>query len=440
MSVPATQPKPRAVVIDDDPVIRRLARQALLRFDFEVLEAPDGERALALFATDVRPDIILLDVDMPGMDGFSVCTAVRAMWDSAEVPIIMITGLNDMASINRAYECGANDFVSKPINWLTLGYRSKYVLRGARTAQALRSLQEQQSAILRALPDAICVFDGEGVIQDLTIPSSSVMNLPMTVEATGKSVLSVLKPDAAVALIEGIGRTLRSGDLQSTVIQSDEATQRRYFEARMVPSADHQVLAVIRDVTAQKEYDEQVRKLAFFDSLTGMPNRRHFLDLLQANVARARINDDRLALLFLDLDGFKAVNDSYGHGAGDQLLQAVSERIERAVRVGDTVMRTGRGDLSIQCARLGGDEFTVIIPDVADVGVAGRIANRIIAAIGEPFRFGKLELSVTASVGIALFPDHSHDEHALLEHADAAMYHAKATGRNNWQLYSSALV
>ena len=181
------------------------------------------------------------------------------------------------------------------------------------------------------------------------------------------------------------------------------------------------------DITERKRAEEQIKSLAYHDALTGLPNRRLFQDRLSVAVAQAHRNAQPLAVLFLDLDRFKPVNDSLGHSAGDRLIQDVAERLRTCLREGDTV------------ARLGGDEFTLLLPGVSQVVDAARVAEKVLDTLRQPFHIEGRELFVTASIGISLYPDDGRDADALVRNADAAMYRAKEQGRDNYQLYAPAL-
>jgi len=181
------------------------------------------------------------------------------------------------------------------------------------------------------------------------------------------------------------------------------------------------------DITERKRAEEQIKSLAYHDSLTGLPNRRLFQDRLSLAVAQAHRNTQRLAVLFLDLDRFKSVNDSLGHAAGDRLIQDVAERLRTCLREGDTV------------ARLGGDEFTLLLPGVAQVVDAARVAEKVLDALRVPFLIEDRELLATASIGISLYPEDGRDADRLVKSADAAMYRAKQQGRDNYQLCAPAL-
>jgi diguanylate cyclase (GGDEF)-like protein len=181
------------------------------------------------------------------------------------------------------------------------------------------------------------------------------------------------------------------------------------------------------EITERKRAEEQIKSLAYHDTLTGLPNRRLFQDRLSVAVAQAHRSSQRLAVLFLDLDRFKPVNDALGHAAGDRLIQDVAERLRTCLREGDTV------------ARLGGDEFTLLLPGVSQVVDAARVAEKVLEALRMPFHIESRQLFVTASIGISLYPEDGREADVLMRNADAAMYRAKEQGRDNYQLHAPAL-
>jgi diguanylate cyclase (GGDEF)-like protein len=437
MPSPKPPKLPTVLIVDDDDVMRMLEQETLLQFDFEVREAADGETALDMLV-EPPPDLVLLDVDMPGVNGFEVCRRIRQHWDATEVPVIMVTGMDDLASINHAYEAGANDFISKPINWPILGYRARYVLRSAQAARTLRELEEKQAAIVRAMPDMIFLVNRDGTVLDY---KEGYGTTPFVAagEFLGRRVADVLPADVAQILLHGIERALDKSDLQSVLYKLPMADGAHHYEARLAPSGADKVVVVVRDITLQKLNEEKIRRLAYFDTLTGMPNRQHFIERLDHELLRAREDNSQLALLFLDLDGFKRINDTLGHSAGDHLLQAVAARLKERLRAGDIVSRPALDESSLHFARLGGDEFTVVLPNIEDTQVVKLIAERVQTVLNQPFQIGEEEITVSASIGIAIFPTDGNDAAALLKHADTAMYHAKDQGRNNWQMYSKTL-
>ena len=200
------------------------------------------------------------------------------------------------------------------------------------------------------------------------------------------------------------------------------------LEIRGVPLPDGGFVSIYTDITERKRAEEEIQRLARFDSLTGLTNRHSLEALLDQCLADTRRHGGCAALLFLDLDRFKAVNDTFGHGVGDDLLREVSRRLLACVRESDVV------------ARLGGDEFVVVLNDISGMEDARVVADKIIAAMGQPIEVGGHILSTSTSVGIALYPDHGQDRASLMKHADMAMYQAKTAGRNRYQTYGDPTV
>ena len=185
---------------------------------------------------------------------------------------------------------------------------------------------------------------------------------------------------------------------------------------------------LIRDITERKKSEETIRRLAYHDPLTGLPNRLLFTDRLNMAITRAKRNRQYLAVMMLDLDYFKDINDTLGHHMGDRLLQAVGTRLTELLRKGDTI------------ARMGGDEFLILLPEIINVGVTTTIAQKIVESFQSPFIIDDRKLQITTSIGIAIYPDVSDDVETLIKNADIAMYRAKGSGRNNYQLFIPEMI
>lgn len=185
--------------------------------------------------------------------------------------------------------------------------------------------------------------------------------------------------------------------------------------------------AFVTDITEQKRTEEMLNSMAYYDSLTGLPNRTLFYDRFELAIAHARRDNGMLAVLFLDLDNFKTINDTLGHAVGDQLLQGVAGRLKGGLREGDTI------------ARLGGDEFVLLLSGISSSKDASGVAEKVLSVFSAPFTFDGQELHITTSVGISLYPYDGEDSQTLLKNADAALYRAKEHGRNDYQLYTPAL-
>ena len=442
--MPASSSPKRGTVLvaDDDPVMRLLMLEMLAQVGLDAIEAVDGAQAVQL-AAERQPDLILLDVDMPRMDGFAACEAIRrAEKDGVSAPIVMVTGGDDLEAVTRAYEVGATDFVSKPINWPILGHRVLYVLRASDAIARLRIADAQNRAVLAAIPDTFFRLDRDGFYLDYEPGHERPGNerpgrgRAMPQPRVGKHITDVLPPEVAASIIEQMRTVLTTQQVRSVEYELETCGEVQHFEARLVATGASQVLGLVRDISERKRAEEQIRRLAYCDSLTGIPNRQAFLETLERELQRSKIGNKKFAVLFMDLDAFKRINDTLGHNAGDQLLKMVSERLRDTTRPSDLV---SRGDNASNLARLGGDEFTILIPDLERVEHALNVATRVKEAMRRPFLIEGNEIFVTASIGISLFPEDGDDCGSLLKYADTAMYHAKNCGKNNAKLYSSSL-
>jgi predicted signal transduction protein with EAL and GGDEF domain/FixJ family two-component response regulator len=437
------------LVADDDPVMRLLMLEMLEGVGLEGIEAADGQEAVTL-AHAHAPDLILLDVEMPRMDGFAACRAIRDLPNGAMVPIVMVTGGDDLEAVTNAYEAGATDFVSKPINWPILGHRVLYVLRASDAIVRLRIADAQNRAVLAAIPDTFFRMSRDGFYLDYEPgrdgPGRGVRDAGADEQIVGRHVTDVLPRDIAERLFEQVGMALHVQQVRSVEYELIRFGEAQHFEARLVATGPNEVLGLVRDISERKRAEEQIRRLAYCDSLTGIPNRQAFLEMLERELQRSKIGNKKFAVLFMDLDAFKRINDTLGHNVGDQLLKQVSDRLRETIRPNDLL---SRGDLlprvdtpnsaGTNLARLGGDEFTILIPDLERVEHALNVAHRVKDAMRRPFVIEGNEIFVTASIGISLFPEDGDDCTSLLKYADTAMYHAKNCGKNNAKLYSSSL-
>jgi diguanylate cyclase (GGDEF)-like protein len=429
----------RVLVADDDAILREIAAATLKGAGFAVQTVASGDAAVAACALRM-PDIALLDVEMQGGNGYQACTNIRALPGGADLPIVMVTGSDDAASIDRAYEAGATDFVVKPINWPLLVHRIRYVLRGARTIDALRFSEQKNAALLKALPDGIFLIAGDGLIGHCFSPIDALYDAAVPVAS--KRFLDLIPQAMQARAGEQFNLALRGESAAFEFSLEFKPRSTRHFECRFLPNAGGQVLAIVRDITARKETEARIHRLAYFDALTGLPNREWLREYLAQSLQEARRNSRRLALMYVDLDQFKRINDTLGHETGDGLLKQVADRLQLALNLeGDIDQQSGpmRVNPRGQLVRVGGDEFVVVLTGRTDVKQAEQAARRLLSSHGAPFLHASYELVVTPSIGIAMFPEHGDDVQSLLKNAESAMYEAKSSGRNQLRVYDSAV-
>jgi diguanylate cyclase (GGDEF)-like protein len=434
---------PMILLVDEDPMIRLMATQMLIVAGFSVTEAAGGEEALVLFDRH-EFSLVLLDAGLLGIDGFAVCRRLRERPHGQRLPIIMMTAADDTESIDKAYSLGATDFVTKPLNWTLLVYRVRYALRAASTLMDLE-VSERRLAVAQRVAKL------GGWLWHLA--ENRCERSPLCLDLWGDHRVSaqsepfgllsrVLSPDRQY-LREAMERA-REGEayqMSFRVQRSDGSLVTLYEQALPVRDEFARVVrieGVTQDVTESRLAEQRIRFLAYHDSLTGLANRQMFREMLDHALARSKRINTRCALLYVDLDRLKRINDSFGHTLGDQILREVASRLLGSVRSADFVGREGLKPDEV-VARLSGDEFTVLLTDLQRSEDAARVAWRICRELAQPIQVEHAELVVTASIGIALFPENGSDAETLLRHADMAMYEAKQRGRNTVEFFTETM-
>ncbi len=438
-------PKQLVLIVDDDVITRVLARETLEQGGFAVEEADDGHAGVSAFER-LRPNIVLLDVMMPVLDGYGACAALRKLEAGEHTPVVMMTGLDDSDSINLAFEVGATDFITKPIAWPMLVHRVRYLLRANR---AFLDLAQSQARLANAQRIAkLGHWDwnvATGRVQRSEEIYGIVGRTPEQLPASHKSFLDILHPDDRPLLKDAIAAALyrrQPFDVNFRLMRPDGSVRIVHeqgevqFDAAGKPA---RMQGTTQDITERKRAEERIRQLALYDSLTGLPNRNLFRDQLSHAVARAGRTGEVLAVLSLDLDRFKRINETLGYELGDLLLKETASRLTRTLRQADSVMRHDPNEVNYLLAHQGGDEFTVFLDGLAEAQDAVKAVRRILDTLSAPFELDGKEVVVSASIGIAVHPLDGGDAESLLKNAGAAMYHAKQQGRNTYQFYNSRM-
>lgn len=413
------------LLVEDDPVIRASLALPLAKRVGAVIEAGNGEEGLARFR-EHRPHVVITDLVMPGLDGLALTRAIKA--ESPATPVVIATGHSEADALIAAIEIGVDRYVLKPVQVdCLLG-----VLGPLAYTAALESRQKLAAQVFAASSEAILIADADLTVVDANDAFTRITGYERS-EVLG---LHVLDLDGAIegeAFLEALWRTVRDTGHWRGELWSRRKSGELYPEWRsvdVVRDADGRIRNYVvawTDISERKEAEARIQYLAHYDALTDLPNRVLFSDRFEQALIHARRAGETVGVLFTDLDRFKLVNDSLGHKVGDQVLQEASRRLLSCVRAEDTV------------SRLGGDEFVILLPALRTPQDAGRVAEKVVAALARPFRHKGDDLSISASVGIACFPNDGELADTLLTHADLAMYRAKSVGRNNFQFFSPEL-
>lgn len=426
------QAAPIAIIAEDEDLGRILLAECAAAAGLTPVVFDNGTAALeAALTQDVA--IVLLDVEMPGLDGYAVCRRIRQTTQLASMPVVMVTGRDDTAAINDAFEAGATDFISKPVNWALLPHRLAYILRNAGSVRALADREAKVSALVEAIPDALWVVSPTGEPRwspnDDTLLQRAGAN-PEAAWGFGATVPPERLPDVLKAIgqtaLDGAPRKLEYRDIRPQALQ-------RSSELRFSRCDGGDVLIVRQDTSERTAAAEHIERLAYFDPLTGLANRQRCIEIAEHLITEAGEMNEGVGFIYLDLNSFKRVNDSFGHSVGDIVLQKVAEVLTHTL----TPFESHGTQASL--ARLDGDEFVILVRDSSARARALDIANTCCSALEEPILCGQLEFFATPSVGVAMFPDDGKDVETLLKHADTAMHQAKSSGVPTVEVYTAAM-
>ena len=307
----------------------------------------------------------------------------------------------------------------------------------ASSKELLQSNQEIH-AIFQAIPDQLLHLDKSGNIINYKSGTSG-HHYFSTDKLINQSIADVTGPEISQHFIAAINEVIKQR--QSIIFEFVTIHNKKtcYYEVRMMLIKSDQVIALIRDISEKKLTEDQMAYMAYHDSLTGLPNNHLFKDRVTHCIASAKRNNTKLAVMFLDLDRFKLINDTLGHSVGDKLLQATAERLQNCIRSSDSVTINSNAPINPSIARLGGDEFIILLESIVDLKIVNRIAERLVNEVSQPIQIEQQEVFTSTSIGIALYPDDGKDVDSLLKNADAAMYYAKDQGRNNFQYYTQSM-
>jgi len=422
----------RLLIVDDNEMNRDMLARRLARKGYEIAMA-ESAHGLVQRVKQEGTDLVLLDIEMPEVSGLDALKTLREAYTAIELPVIMVTAKNQSDDIVRALDLGANDYLTKPIDFPVAVARIGTQLSHKRAQEALKESEERYALAARGSNDGLW---------DWNLPANVVHFSPRWKAMLGYQESQIGdKPEEWFDRIHDADRERVKEEIaahqrgltphfesEHRVLHKDGSFRWMLSRGVAVHDASGKVLRM-----AGSQTDITEGKVS--DPLTGLPNRLLFIDRVGRLIKHKKCRKDHLfAVLFLDLDGFKMINDSMGHLIGDQLLLGVANRLEKCLRSTDTVARLGE---TFTVARLGGDEFTVLLDDIKDPSDAKRAADRMMKALAPPFILGGKEVFTSVSIGIALSTSAYENPEDILRDADTAMYRAKSLGKARYEVFDA---
>ncbi|WP_275097015.1 EAL domain-containing protein [Sedimenticola hydrogenitrophicus] len=441
----------RILVVDDEVRMRESVRDLLKAYGHASIIAANGQVALEIL--DGNPiELILLDLNMPEISGLEFLELLKT--DFPEIDVVIVSGEATFANATEALRNGVSDFLRKPYNPVELLGIIENVLKKRSLEREFKQVHQKLEAseyryrfIVDNSPDIIYMLDEAGYFCFVNDRISQLLDYKQD-DLIGHHYSEVVHEDdvekAKYAFAER-----RTGDRASRNVEfrlrcKDNSQPSRYFESRAVSVELNSMgiyrdtgggeqrcyvgtYGVARDISERKRAEEIINFQLYHDLLTQLPNRALLRDRLGLAISQAKRNGNQLALMYLDMDRFKVINDSLGHVAGDQLLQTVANRLRNCLRDSDTL------------ARVGGDEFNLLVPEVTGRVDAIRLVEKVLANLKAPIFIDGVEVFVSFSIGIALFPDNGETMDALIKHADIAMYHVKRRGKDGYEFFSNEM-
>lgn len=433
----ADQSSQTILYMEDDASIARLVQKALERQNYRVEIASNGAEGLARVEQgDI--DVLIVDYSMPVYGGIDVIKVLEG--NPASPPIIMLTGHGNEKVAVEALKSGAADYIVKDVN---LGFldllpsvveqvisKGQLVRERAVMYDILTEREERYRKLVELSPDGIAIIE-TGQVVFINPAGQAILGVASIEELQERQLVELVSPASRDVFLSQMSLLQESGVqvpwMEHTFVRCNGGEVA--VEVSGIPflhDGRRAVQVLFRDITERKLAKERLEQMAHHDLLTGLPNRAFFFDRMGCQLEHARRYKERFALLYLDLDGFKQVNDDLGHDAGDCLLKEVGMRLEQCLRRADSV------------ARVGGDEFIVLLSKVNDRHDPTIVANKIIKAVSDPFVVAGTRCKVGVSIGIVVFPEDGDQVDMLVKKADTAMYQAKAGGRNTYRYFGDA--
>jgi diguanylate cyclase (GGDEF)-like protein len=421
-----------ALIADDDTGIQLTLSALLEQKGYVVTAVGNGVDAVAaLSGNDFS--IVLLDIRMPQMDGFEACKSIRELENGKNVPILMLTGQDDNESIKRSFEAGATDFVAKPINFALMGFRIDYILRAANVAEELRNSQQRSSHAQRIANLGHVEWNmakdiihcSKGVREILSLPEQATFN-------HFSHFLDCVHPDDKAKVESAVGLSLMNGDalnLEHRVVRPDGSVRFvvQISERRLEADKSNRIVVTLQDITDRIDTEKRMHALAYYDDLTGLPNRNLLIQHLDRILKSAERYQTKTAVIVFGVDKFDKVVESLDHDSVESLIKMIAQRVKDTCRESDLLSRRpvaspGDEDTSYQqlAAKLKNDEYVIVLSGISNTHAVSIFLQRLMEQFEQPCRLGDKEIFVTATAGVSLAPIDGDSTNQLIKFAEIA--------------------
>lgn len=427
-SVHAVGDEQKLLIVEDNHVTLETIVTSMQILGYSVDSASNGEQALQLLDKN-EYDLLITDLQMPVMDGYALCEAVRITKNAATLPIIVISGTSDEVHIQRAYEMGISNFFVKPVNYLNLAYCVLFTLQNAKSTRELWRNQK----FIESVEETAKVSHWYWLINEKKIEHSDYLKkyfkLSLSNDNDLREYIQQMGGEHMWSIVNKCLDTKKEAQWEQTILTDNENSITFILHRfKYVKSSNGSILiGTVQDITSIRNAELRIFELAYYDSLTGLSTRLNFNTQLEKQIAIAERRKEKISLLYLDLDNFKNINNSCGREAGDELLVTIANRIKAQLRETDVACRPG------------GDEFCIMLNEVRDEVSAAEFTCNLQQVLAEPVKIAGKEIMLAASIGIAMYPNDGTDANTLTKAADTALHAAKHAEKNQYAFFEPAM-
>lgn len=430
----SSKERPLVLLLDQDQVLWRPGNGASGLSNGDLVEVRQPREVLQCF-TEIEPDFAVIGETGPETDRFSLCAELRRLTEEPRATLLLMTDHGDVQAVKRAFEAGADGFLSVPVDWATLDLHISFLWRQVRSRRAMKDREQRLRRFVDALPDTLLRLGPGGHILETLGPEDSEVARFLR-SCTGRAIGEVLCPDQACPDARAFQNALQDHSRRRIAHELNLDDRAVACETTLVPAGSREMIAIVRDADDQRSTTERVLRHAAQDALTGLQGLPAFRELLSGTLAQARRDGRSFALLLVDLNRLQRVNETFGTGAGDLVLRTFAHRIAHCTRKGDRRAGFSRDHVPNSLARIGGDQLAVLLEHIRQPRESSKVARRILDSMSHPFVVADSEIFLTANIGIAVFPGDGEDADGMILNAHKAMEDARRRGESTFSYFA----